>query len=72
MNNKSAKRTDGNGHSKEANTRTFFLLFFPTIILSVIPSSINGTVWEAIAIKLLIVFYQFVVIKNFVNVHYKK
>lgn len=50
---------------------TYFLLFFPTIILMAIPSTINGGTYLSIALKILIAFYQFVTLKTFVDKHYE-
>ena len=49
---------------------SYFILFFPTLIISVIPSQINGAVYLSFAIKLLLAFYQFITIKNFVDRYY--
>ncbi len=68
--------------SKEENTRedpedvrakfmTYFLLFFPTIILIAIPGTINGGIVLSISLKALIAFYQFVTLKTFVDKHYE-
>jgi len=52
------------------NFFAYFLLFFPTIIIAAIPSSINGNVVISLSLKLLLAFYQFVSIKNFVDRYY--
>lgn len=49
---------------------TLFLLFFPSLLIAVIPSEISGSIWLPIVIKGLFAFYQFVAIKNFIDVHY--
>ena len=49
---------------------SLFILFFPTVIIAIIPSVIAGTIWTGLAIKILLAFYQFVVLKNFVDTHY--
>ena len=49
---------------------TFFLLFFPTILIATIPSTINGTFWISFGLKLMAILYQFVAIKNFVDTQY--
>ena len=43
-----------------------FLLFFPTLIIAVVPD------WGIIglSVKVLLAFYQFIVIKNFVDSFY--
>ena len=48
---------------------TLFVLFFPTLIVALIPSEM-GVFWLPVILKFLIVFYQLVVIKNFVDTHY--
>jgi len=50
--------------------RAYFFLFWPSVIVAVIPSTINGSTMYAIAVKVLLVFFQFVCIKNFVDTHY--
>jgi len=52
------------------NYFAYFLLFFPTIIIAAIPSTINGGVLAPLSLKLLLAFYQFVSIKNFVDRYY--
>lgn len=44
---------------------TYFLLFFPTIIIAVLDNTLKG-----FAIKLLLVFYQFISIKVFIDKYY--
>jgi len=46
---------------------TYFLLFFPTVIIAAIPS----TEILYIIIKVLLAFYQFVALKNFIDRHYQ-
>ena len=48
---------------------TLFILFFPTLIIALLPSS-SGPFWLMAIIKFLVVFYQLVVLKNFVDTHY--
>lgn len=55
----------------KANYFAYFLLFFPTLVIAAIPSTIGEhTIALTFAIKILLVFYQFVVIKNFVDKYY--
>jgi len=49
---------------------TLFILFFPSILIAIIPSEIGMNYIMSIVIKALLVFYQFVVLKNFVDKHY--
>jgi len=50
---------------------TYFVLFFPTLIVAAIPETINGSFFSSTAIKVLLAFYQFVAIKSFVDTHYE-
>ena len=50
---------------------TYFLLFFPTVIIIAIPGVINGGTMLSMALKILIAFYQFVTLKTFVDKHYE-
>jgi hypothetical protein len=50
---------------------TLFLLFFPTILIGLIPTEIGGSVWLPLALKVLVAFYQFVVLKNFIFQYYE-
>jgi len=49
---------------------TYFLLLFPSIIISAVPTEINGSIMQGLAIKVLILFLQFVIIKSFVDRYY--
>ena len=50
---------------------TYFLLFFPTVILIAIPGTINGGIILSMSLKVLIAFYQFVTLKTFIDRHYE-
>ena len=50
---------------------TYFLLFFPTLLLIAIPSTINEGIMLSISLKILIAFYQFVTLKTFIDKHYE-
>ena len=50
---------------------TYFLLFFPTIIILAMPGIINGSLMLTISIKILLAFYQFVALKTFIDKHYE-
>jgi len=65
----SETKKEANKEEKQ-NFFAIFLLFFPTIIVAAVPSSIGGSLWTALAIKLLLAFYQFIVVKNFVDKYY--
>ena len=49
---------------------TLFILFFPSIIIAGVPSLMDGNIIKPLVIKLALVFYQFVVLKNFIDQHY--
>jgi len=49
---------------------SLFLLFFPTLIIAVIPSQINTSILLPMALKGLLAFYQFIALKNFLDTHY--
>lgn len=51
-------------------TFTIFILFFPSILIALIPETIGSNILLPLALKILLVFYQFIVLKNFVDVHY--
>lgn len=61
------------GKSEDVRNKfmTYFLLFFPTIILISIPDIINGSIILSMSLKGLIAFYQFVTLKTFVDKHYE-
>jgi len=48
-------------------TLTFFLLFFPSLLMAIVPTT--QLIWS-ILFKVLLLFYQFVVLKNFIDTHY--
>ena len=50
---------------------TYFLLFFPTVILIAIPGMINESIALSMSLKILIAFYQFVTLKTFIDKHYE-
>jgi len=52
------------------NFFAIFLLFFPTVIIAAIPSTLGGIIILPFALKTLLAFYQFVVVKNFVDKYY--
>lgn len=55
---------------EKRNFFAYFLLFFPTLIVAAIPEGIGGNIWISFILKLLLVFYQFIVVKNFVDKYY--
>ena len=67
---KEALSTDGPEDIKN-KFMTYFLLFFPTVILIAIPGTINGGIMLSMSLKVLIAFYQFVTLKTFIDKHYE-
>lgn len=55
---------------EKRNFFAYFLLFFPTLVVAAIPTSIGNSVWLPFMLKLMLVFYQFIVVKNFVDKYY--
>lgn len=53
------------------STLTFFIIFFPSVILSLIPSTINNTIIIPIGIKTCLLLLQLVILKNFVDTYYE-
>ena len=53
------------------STLTFFMIFFPSVILSIIPSTINGGSIIPLGIKACILLLQLVILKNFVDTYYE-
>lgn len=49
---------------------SFFLIMFPSALLAVIPSSFNGNIFYPIVLKVLILFYQYFIAKNFIESAY--
>lgn len=62
--------TENEVRDEKRNYFGYFLLFFPTLIVAAIPSEIAGTMWLSFTLKLMLIFYQFVVVKNFVDKYY--
>ena len=60
---------EGNGDIKR-KTLTFFFLFFPSLLVAMIPFTINGSIIVAWGIKVSLLLYQLVAIRNFVDTHY--
>jgi hypothetical protein len=50
-------------------TLSLFILFFPTLIIAVIPAMDNFLI--PIALKTLLAFYQLIVLKNFLDRTYR-
>jgi len=49
---------------------TYFILFFPSIIIAIVPTVDNWNILGWI-IKILLILYQFIAIKNFIDSHYQ-
>ena len=74
MTDKKIVKSKEGGEDKESTRNrfmTYFLLFFPTIILIAIPSNISGGLISSLSLKIIIAFYQFVTLKTFVDKHYE-
>ena len=46
---------------------TFFLLMFPSVLLAVLPQDVNGNVFYALSLKILVLLFQYYIVKNFVE-----
>ena len=49
---------------------SFFLMICPSVLLAVLPSEFGDNVLYSLVIKLLVLIYQYFVIKNFVESYY--
>lgn len=49
---------------------TLFLLFFPSMLIAIIPSTINSSIIMSFVFKFLLLFYQYVILQNFINTYY--
>lgn len=47
---------------------TLFMLFFPSILIVLVPDM--SIWWMPIVFKFLLLFYQFVILKNFIDKYY--
>jgi len=70
MKEKKEDKKEVEGFELKKNFFAYFLLFFPTLIIAAIPETniIGG--FTTLTLKLLLIFYQFIVIKNFVDRYY--
>lgn len=57
---------------KRKDMLTLFILFFPTVLVAMMPRIPIMAFDMSIVIKTLLCFYQFVIIKNFVDDYYEK
>lgn len=58
---------------ERAKIKALFFMFFPTIIIAAVPDNIGETImWisTSLVIKILLILFQFILIKNFVDTHY--
>ncbi len=46
---------------------SFLMLIFPSLLLAILPDTINGNVLYALVIKILLLGYQYFIAKNFVE-----
>lgn len=56
--------------SEKKKIFTLFILFFPSVLIGLIPATVNNSIVLPLSIKVLLIFYQFVVLKNFIDQHY--
>lgn len=52
--------------TKRANM-TFLQLIFPTFLLVLLPSEINGSIFYGLIVKILLFGYQYFITQQFVN-----
>ena len=64
------KKVEEDGKEMKKNFFAYFLLFFPTLIIAAIPETNIVGGFTTLTLKLLLIFYQFIVIKNFVDRYY--
>lgn len=50
---------------------SFFLIMFPSALLALIPSNFNGNIFYPLILKVLILYYQYFIAKNFVESAYE-
>ena len=55
---------------RQKSMLTFFLLFFPSLLIALVPSIVDGNIIWPIIFKMLLLFYQAIALKNFVSTHY--
>jgi len=55
---------------KDKRVFSYFLLLFPSVLIALIPQEVGGSGLTTIAIKALLVFYQALILKNFVDTYY--
>jgi hypothetical protein len=46
---------------------TFLMLMFPSLLLAIIPETINGGVAIALLLKVLVLGFQYVLVQNFIE-----
>ncbi len=46
---------------------SFLMIMFPSLLLSILPGQINGSVIYALLLKVLVLGYQYVMTQNFVK-----
>jgi hypothetical protein len=54
----------------QKKTLTFFMIFFPSVIISVIPSMINDSFVISLGIKFCLLLLQLVILKSFIDTYY--
>ena len=53
--------------NQKKEVMNLFFLFFPSLLLAIIPNNIMGNWMLPLVIKIFLLFYQFVIIKNFIE-----
>lgn len=46
---------------------TFIMLMFPSLLLGILPWDINGNVLYALVLKILVLGFQYILVRNFVE-----
>lgn len=54
---------------ERAKTLSVLILLFPSLLLAIIPSTINGDAVSPLFIKILLFIYQYSIINNYVKSH---
>ena len=49
---------------------SFFLIMFPSVLIAITPSSFGSNVLYPLVLKILLLFYQYFIAKNFVESAY--
>ena len=55
------------GEEDKRKTKSFFHLVFPILILALIDGAYIGSIWYALALKVLVFFWVYITLRNFVE-----